>query len=126
MTESYGRHLSFPFRVSKDGRTTQVDTFSEHVRDELIQLILTDPGERLFQPEIGTGVKRLVFENLDPATEGMTKATITQAISRWLGHRLTLEEVKVTIENETIEVEIRYRVVGSDESRVMKFQRNGV
>ncbi|ASC73030.1 hypothetical protein XM38_039920 [Halomicronema hongdechloris C2206] len=50
-----GRHLSFPFRIAADGRTAQVDTLEQHVRDELIQLILTNPGERLFLPELGRG-----------------------------------------------------------------------
>ncbi len=37
MAEDYGRHLSFPFRIGKDGRTAQVDLLEDNVRDELIQ-----------------------------------------------------------------------------------------
>lgn len=125
MAEEYGRHLSFPFRIGKDGRTAQVTTLEEHVRDELIQLILTNPGERVFLPEFGGGVRRLVFENADETTAGMTKAMLTQAISQWLGHRITLEELKVTVEQERIDVEIKYRIVGTEDSRVMRFERKG-
>jgi uncharacterized protein len=125
MAEEYGKHLSFPFRVGKDGRTAQVTTLEDHVRDELIQLILTNPGERAFLPEFGGGVRRLIFENADETTAGMTKAMLTQAISRWLGHRITLEELSVKVEQERIDVEIKYRIAGTEDSRVMRFERKG-
>lgn len=125
MTTAYGHHLSFPFRIGKDGRSAQVDTLGAHVRDELIQLILTNLGERAFLPDFGGGVRRLVFEGISDTTAGMTKATLTQAISRWLGHRIVLEELLVTAENETIDIEIRYRIQGTEDSRIMKFQRSG-
>jgi phage baseplate assembly protein W len=109
MTEDYGRHLSFPFRVDEDGRAAAVSSLDQHVREEVMQLILTNPGERAFLPEFGGGVRRLVFENIDEATAGLVKATLTQAISRWLGHRITLEDLEVNVDNETVEVEIRGR-----------------
>ncbi len=125
MTSHYGRHLSFPFRIGTDGRTLQVTTLDEHVRDELIQLLLTNPGERAFVPEFGGGARRLIFEPADEASQGMTKAMIAQAISKWLGHRITLEDLAVQIENSIIQVEIRYRLAGTEDTRVIRFQRQG-
>ena len=125
MSQDYGHHLSFPFCIGNDGRTAQVSTLADHVREELIQLLLTNPGERLFLPGFGGGVRRLVFEGADAATAGMTRATLTQAISRWLGHRVTLQDLQVTVENETIEVEIKYRIAGTEDTRIMRFQRKG-
>jgi hypothetical protein len=55
----------------------------------------------------------------------MTKARITQALTTWLGQRLTLENLEVTFIDSTIEVEIKYRPVGEPDSRVVKFQRTG-
>lgn len=125
MTLENGRHLSFPFRIGNDGRTAQISSLEEHVRDELVQLILTNPGERLFLPEFGGGVRRFVFENVDEVTAGMTKSMLTQAISRWLGHRIALEDLTAIVENERIEVEIKYRIAGTEDSRIMRFQRSG-
>lgn len=119
------KHLSFPFRINSNGQTAQVPSLEAHVRDELIQLILTNPGERAFLPEFGGGVRRLVFENASETIAGVTKARITQAISRWLGHRVTLEDLQVAIDNSTLEVQIQYRIAGTKDSRIMKFQRNG-
>jgi len=125
MAEKYGKHLSFPFRIEKDGRTAQVDSLEKHVRDELIQLILTNPGERLFLPEFGGGVRRLVFENADAATAAVARATLAQALTRWMGHRIEVEELRVAVENETIQVDLKYRIAGTDDTRVMRFQRSG-
>jgi phage baseplate assembly protein W len=123
MTLENGRHLAFPFHIASDGRTAQVTTLDDHISDELIQLILTNPGERAFLPEFGGGVRRLVFENVDEATRGVTKSLLTQAITRWLGHRITLQELSVEGQNERIEVEIKYRIAGTEDTRVMRFQR---
>ena len=125
MAEKYGKHLSFPFRIEKDGRSAQVDSLEKHVRDELIQLILTNPGERLFLPEFGGGVRRLVFENADAATAAVARATLAQALTRWMGHRIEVEELRVAVENETIQVDLKYRIAGTDDTRVMRFQRSG-
>ena len=120
-----GKHLSFPFRVGADGRMTTVKTLDEHVREEIVQLILTNQGERPFLVDFGGGVRRLVFEAADEATGAMAKATITQAINRWLGHRVVLEYLEVTVEKSTITVDIRYRLAGTEDSRVLRFERKG-
>jgi len=125
MRPNNGRHLSFPFRIGRDGRAVQVTTLEEHVRDELMQLILTNPAERLFLPEFGGGVRRLVFENIEETTGAVVKATLTRAISRWLGNRVVLEELIVNTVNETIEVDLKYRIAGTEDSRVLRFQRKG-
>ena len=125
MIPNNGRHLAFPFRVGNNGRAVQVSTLEDHVRDELVQLILTNPAERLFVPEFGGGVRRLVFENIDETTGAMTKAILTRAISRWIGHRVTLENLTVDIENEKIEVDLKYRIAGTEDTRTLRFQRNG-
>ena len=120
-----GNHLSFPFRIGQDGRTVQVNALDEHVRDEIVQLILTNQGERLFLPEFGGGVRRLVFEAINEATHGMTKANLTQAISQWLGHRITVEDLNVDVNESTINVEVKYRIAGTEDTRILRFQRQG-
>jgi len=120
-----GKHLSFPFRVGGDGRMAAVSTLDEHVHDEIHQLILTNQGERPFLVDFGGGVRRLVFESADEATAAMTKAQITEAINRWLGHRVNLDYINVEIADSTISVDVRYRLAGTEDSRVLRFQRKG-
>jgi len=118
-----GRHLAFPFRIGADGRAATVRSEAEHVRDELLQLMLTDPGERPFLPEFGGGARGLVFEPASDALRGVTKARIAQALARWLGHRLTVEQLDVAFDGALIEVSVSYRLAGETDSRVVKFQR---
>jgi len=125
MAAPNGRHLAFPFRIGGDGRTVAPASDAEHVRDELLQLMLTNPGERPFVVEFGGGVRKLVFEPTSDVLRGVTKARITQALSRWLGQRLTVELLEVSFAGERIEIEIKYRPAGSADSRVVKFQRTG-
>ena len=124
---SNGRHLAFPFRIGSDGRTAAPVSDAEQVRDELLQLLLTSPGERLFLPEFGGGVRKLVFEPASDVLRGVVKARITNALSRWLGHRLTVEMIDVTFDESVamLEVTVKYRPAGSPDSRVVKFQRTG-
>lgn len=125
MNGSYGRYPAFPFRVGEDGRTVCVADPEQHVAEEVVQLILTAVGERPFQPAIGTNVRRLVFESLDEVTAGITKSTISQALSRWLGDRAELEDLVVETEASTITVDLRYRPAGSPDARVLRLQRTG-
>jgi phage baseplate assembly protein W len=125
MSPGYGRYPAFPFRVGEDGRTACVDGPVQHVSEEVVQLILTAVGERPFQPDIGTNVRRLVFESLDEATAGITKATISQALARWLGDRAQVEGLVVETAESTITVDLRYRPAGSADSRVLRLQRTG-
>lgn len=126
MSLSNGRHLAFPFRIGSDGRTAAPGSDAEHVRDELLQLLLTSPGERLFLPELGGGVRKLVFEPASDALRGVAKARITNALSRWLGHRLTVELIDVIWNDPAalMEVTVKYRPAGSTDSRVVKLQRS--
>lgn len=117
-----GPHLSFPFRVGSDGRAATVRSMDEHVRDEVVQLVLTSPGERAFLPEFGGGVRRLVFEGASDATAAVAKARLAQALSRWLGHRLVVDEIRVDAVDATLDVTLRYHLVGSDDARLLQFQ----
>jgi phage baseplate assembly protein W len=120
-----GRHLSFPFRIAADGRTATVRAIEDHVRDEVLQLLLTNGGERLFLPEFGGGVRRLVFEGGGQTTEAMAKSMISQAVARWLDKRVTLEELSVVSRDAALIIDLVYRIAGSDDKRRLRFERKG-
>ena len=118
-----GRHLAFPFRVGPDGRTATPASLDEHVKGEVVQLLLTAPGERPFLPSFGGGLKRLVFERNDDVAAGLTKAVISQALSRYLGHRVAVDLLTVRAEGPQLSVDLRYRVIATGETHALSFQR---
>jgi phage baseplate assembly protein W len=117
--------MAFPFRIGEDGRSATPASLDDHVREEIIQLLLTNPAERPFLPRFGGGLRRLVFERNDDVTAGMVKAVLTQNLSRWLDHRVAVEMLEVTAEQSTLSVDLRYRVIATGESKQVRFERRG-
>jgi hypothetical protein len=54
------RYMKFPFVMTKQGAETSAR--ADHIREEIMQVIFTSPGERVFRPEFGFGARRHVFE----------------------------------------------------------------
>lgn len=117
-----GRHLAFPFRIGPDGRSDAPASLEEHVRDEIIQLLLTNPGERPFLPDFGGGLRRLVFEGNDDVTAGLAKAAISDAISYWLKTRIEMLALNVSADDSTLNVDLSYRVLSNNEEKQLRFQ----
>lgn len=54
------RYMAFPFRFTPGGPATS-DRLA-HIREQVMQVLLTSPGERVFRPEFGFGARRFLFE----------------------------------------------------------------
>ena len=115
--------MAFPFHIASDGRTAAPASIDDHVRGEIMQLLLTNPGERPFIPSFGGGLRRLVFQRNDDVTAGLSKAVLTQALTHWLGHRVKIENLDVTSEDAKLMVDLTYRVTESGEVRRVRFER---
>ena len=71
-------YMSFPFRIQSDGAKTSSRT--QHVREQIEQVLFTNPGERVFRPEFGVGVRRLLFEPNNSALWEITKKRLSAAL----------------------------------------------
>jgi uncharacterized protein len=118
-----GRHMAFPFHVGTDGRIAAPASLDDHVRGEIIQLLLTNSGERPFLPQFGGGLRRMVFNRNDDVTAGMVKSVLAQNLSRWLGQRINVELLEVTADDATLNVDLRYSVIATGETKQVRFQR---
>mgnify|MGYP001169227310 CR=1 FL=1 len=86
-------------------------------------LVLTIPGERPFNPALGSEVYRLLFENFDLQTAFAIQTQIETTI-RNFEPRVELESVNVTPDFESYEfnVTITYNVVGIEaETQQLQF-----
>ena len=104
------RFLDYPYGIAADGaaRTT---TAGDHLRDLIVQVLFTNPGERVNLPEFGVGIQRLVFAPNSSALLASTQFLVSVNLSRWLGDRINVERVDVTSvagEEETVTIEIGY------------------
>src|SRR2546423_12566327 len=89
------RYLDYPYSVSGSG-TPNTTTADDHLRDLILQVLFTNPGERVNLPEFGVGVQRLVFEPSDLVLRSSAQFLISTNLQRWLGDRVKVEQVKVT------------------------------
>lgn len=55
----------------------------EAVRQSLVLLLSTVPGERVMRPAYGCPLHRLVFEPLDETTAGLAIHYVEQSVRRW-------------------------------------------
>ena len=115
-------HLAFPFRIAGDGRLARAESIDDLVRSEIIQLLLTNPGERAFVPRFGGGIRRLVFEGNDSVTVGLVKSRISQALTHWLSERVEVIVLEVTAEEATLTVDLSYRNIATGSERQLRFE----
>jgi len=120
-----GRHMAFPFRIGTDGRSVAPANLDEHVRGEILQLLLTNAGERPFLPSLGGNLRRLVFQGNDEVTAGLAKSNISQALSYWLGHRVKVLGLDVDNQDATLSIDLSYQVIDTGEQRRLRFEHGG-
>ena len=108
-------------------------TFKKHpVTDDLItvknnaaisqaikNLLLTNRGERPFQPQIGSGVHDLLFEPLDYGTASMIKSEITATLSQF-EPRIDILNIMCYINDADngFDIELQYAIKGRDDRPV--------
>lgn len=120
-----GRHIAFPFRIGTDGRSATPANLDEHVRGEILQLLLTNAGERPFLPSLGGNLRRLVFQGNDEVTASLAKANISQALSFWLGHRVKVLSLDVDNQDAILSIDLSYQVIDTGEQRRLRFEHGG-
>lgn len=66
-------------------RTGGIEMVAEHasVRQAILLLLTTKPGERLMRPDFGCDLHRLVFAPNDATTQGLAIHYVRQALQRW-------------------------------------------
>lgn len=65
------------------------------IKSDLLILLLTNPGERVFLPDYGTPLKRLLFEQNDASLEQQAKDMIAESIRKW-EPRVAVNQIEVT------------------------------
>jgi len=118
------RFLDYPYGVSGSGipNTTPPD---DHLRDLILQVLFTNPGERINLPEFGVGIQRFVFAPNSDMLRVSTQFLITTNLQRWLGDRISVEQVNVSSDpgfEETMTIEIIYSVLANQQRQSVQVQ----
>ena len=78
-------------------------------------LVLTEQGERPFQPILGTGVSRLLFDNMDKLTAAAIRSELRTTIENY-EPRVEINEILVEpdFERNAFHVTLQYFIIGMD------------
>ncbi|MBV6696778.1 GPW/gp25 family protein [Kitasatospora aureofaciens] len=108
--------LAFPFRIDARGRTAEAD-YPGHVLGMIEQLLFTTPGERVNRPDFGCGLLDLVFEPDSVELAAALQVSAEGALHRWLGDVIVVDSLRVTAEESTLRIELRYLLIATGEVR---------
>jgi len=97
--DTYAYGITLPLKRSGNGYFEQAFTSFEQAKSNLKNLLLTKRGERVMQPEFGTGLESLLFEPMDDSFEGKLTEVITQTVSYWLPY-INIEEIDIEMTDE--------------------------
>lgn len=113
----------YPFAIDEArGSVAQEPDFNQHIRQLIMQLLLTSPGERINRPELGCGVKRLVFAPGGEVAAALARSMIYQSLDRWLGDAIDVREVTVTPQDSSLEIRIGYILRAKGERQYLNMQ----
>ena len=91
-------------------------------KSALRHLIMTNVGERPFQPDLGTSIPRLLFDNVDFGTAAQIADEITRVIRKYEERVvLSLVDVNPIPENNAFDVSIEFEIVGIPHTQTIEF-----
>ncbi len=88
-------NINYPFKNSTKGFFLDLnDEDNQAIKADLLHLILTKKGERLYNPNFGTDLVKFIFEPEDGMTLNAIKEEITSVIKIYLP-KLQIDEISV-------------------------------
>ena len=107
------KDVSMSFKVSPLTYDLIANKNETAIARSIRNLILTTPGERPFNPELGSQVSQLLFEPIDDITTQALKEQIENTINNFEPRvRLRQVVVKPNYDAELYDISIRYDIVG--------------
>jgi phage baseplate assembly protein W len=110
--EFLGRGWAMP--VELDPRTGMVASvaYEEDIRQSILIILKTAPGERVMRPNFGCGIHELVFTAVDSTAIQLIRSSVEEALRRF---EARIDVLGVTVDEEAtaegrLLVEIEYRV----------------
>jgi phage baseplate assembly protein W len=114
--------LDLNFTIHPVKKDINIFTNELAVINALKNLILTNHYERPFQPELGSNVRKLLFENLDIITAAALEKEISQTITNF-EPRVEIEDISVApnYDKNSYGVTLRFNVINTTEPVTISF-----
>lgn len=94
------------------------------VRQSILLLISTSPGERVMRPQYGCPLNRLVFQPLDNTTAGLAIHFVERAVRRWEPRAdvLKVDAYRSPNREGSLTIELHYRVRSTRREHQLQFE----
>jgi phage baseplate assembly protein W len=109
--EFLGVGWAFPVHPDPVGGDAALAAYEDDVRQAILIVLATEPGERVMRPDFGAGLNALVFEPLGAGTAALVRHRVEEALVRW-EPRIDSVDVHVRADGSAhrLLVEIDYRI----------------
>ena len=109
------RDLSLTFKSNPLNQDLIILKNETAIARALRNLVMTFTGERFFNPELGSNVSRLLFENMSEVVSDLIRDEIRSTIITY-EPRVNLDDVIVNpnYDNNEYNITIRYTIIGID------------
>lgn len=111
------KDISLSLKISPLNRDILVLNNENAIARAVRNLVMTIPGERFFNPRVGSDISQSLFENIDPISASSIQSEIENTIRNY---EPRVELIKVDVQpyydDNTFNVTIRYKIIGIDVS----------
>ena len=109
--------ISLPFNKPSAFRSTY--DFKQQIKFNVVNLLLTNKGERVYNPNFGTDIRKQIFNQMVEGTFDALSDDISNTIAAFIPE-ITVERLTVTpgptYNNNTVVIDLTYRINISNES----------
>ena len=117
-TLSY-KDINITFKKNPVTNDIVVSKDASAIKQAIVNLLLTNKGERLMNPTYGSDIRKYLFEPLDYGTSYLIKGNIESTISKFEPRISVLRiSCKPNYDDNGFDVEMTYRIQGTDDPPV--------
>ena len=107
-----GRGWAWPPHLDPVTGQVAMSAYEDDIRQAILIIIETAPGERAMRPDFGCGIHELVFETVDTTTLQRVRAVVQDALVRYEA-RIDVLGVEASVDESVdgaLLIELEYRV----------------
>ena len=113
------KDLNITFKKHPVTNDVVVSKDASAIKQAIVNVLLTNKGERLMNPRYGSDIRRFLFEPLDYGTGFQIKSNIRDTLERF-EPRISVLDIKCTpnFDDNGFDVVLQYNVRGTDDPPV--------
>jgi phage baseplate assembly protein W len=117
--------ITLPIQIGNTAFNQSFTTY-EQAKSNIKSLLLTKKGERVMQPNFGSGLQELLFDFNDDLLSSKIEETITTALANWLPY-VVVQQINVNQSNDnkdrnTVGITISFNIRNNPDLNTVSFK----